>query len=405
MEGPYLAELKQPRSRLAFRNKRLEAEYRAYLVHRERRSLRIQIFIGISLICAMVVMDYVFLAEAYAAQALRLRLLFMFPPMLVMLAMTWSPDFNRWVQPLGVVVGLTVGLTSLAIGVLAIQMGQPRAFAGYLVIIVFVYLFLGLRVPVAVATAMTLVLAYVTAAVSKGAPEITIVYNATYLLFLNVIGAYGAWQMDRSRRTEFLEECVLQFRANHDALTGLPNRRAFDEVLAKAWDNAVGLRHPLVVMLLDIDHFKNYNDFYGHQAGDHTIREVAQVLKNSVQRPQDFTGRYGGEEFVVMLFDTTRAHARDLAESIRKQISDKHVEHERSDAADHVTVSIGMAYVRPHGSRRSAEGILQAADQALYAAKERGRNRVVEADTTSLEATTGIFRRMKMPEPPVASLY
>lgn len=396
MEGPYLKELELDHSRLGFANKRLETEYRAHLVNRERRTLRVQLLTGVLLVCSIMLLDHFLLGPQFSDRSIVLRLVFMLLPLLALFALTWSRQLVRWVQPLGVLCALGVGLTSLALGALAARYNEPRVFGGYQVIIVFVYFFLGLRVPVAVATAMFLFFAYLLAAVLATAPPTSTLYNGLYLLALNIIGATGVYQLDKSRRIEFLEERVLNYRANHDALTSLPNRRAFDELLEKMWDSAASMRCPIAVMLMDIDHFKAYNDHYGHQAGDRTIREVAAVLQANLRRPQDFAGRYGGEEFVVLLFDTSKEHALELANGIRQQILAKNIEHQRSDVARCVSVSIGLSHLLPHESRRSARGFVQSADQALYAAKQNGRNCVVDADLSVSTTTTGVFRVMQL---------
>ena len=221
-------------------------------------------------------------------------------------------------------------------------------------------------------------------------------YNAVYLLFLNVVGAVGRYQLSKARRTVFLEERILSYRANHDALTQLPNRRAFDEFLDTAWDDAIEQRVSLSLLMMDIDHFKSYNDLYGHQAGDYAISEVAAILEDNLQRPQDFVGRYGGEEFVMLLFDSTRDYAITLAEEIRCQILAKNIEHRGSSVARSVSMSIGVAYIEPALTTHSKRGFVQMADEALYAAKEQGRNCVVDAERSVLDTTTGMFRVLKI---------
>ena len=146
-----------------------------------------------------------------------------------------------------------------------------------------------------------------------------------------------------------------------DGLTGVSNRRTFDETLALEWRRAMRTRTPISLLLVDIDHFKNYNDTHGHQAGDECLRRVAQTLRNSVHRAADLVARYGGEEFVVLLPDTPVEHARQIAESIRAAV-------EKLGA----TVSIGVA-----SELSSIEALIRKADEALYEAKRLGRNQVV----------------------------
>jgi diguanylate cyclase (GGDEF)-like protein len=145
-------------------------------------------------------------------------------------------------------------------------------------------------------------------------------------------------------------------------------------------------------MMIDIEHFKPYNDHYGHQAGDKTITRVAGLLQKQLGRPEDFLARYGGEEFVAVLTDIQPAEARQLAERFRASVLSEGFEHQKSSAGPHVSVSIGLAYVEPHATDRSRQGLIQMADEALYSAKGEGRNRVVDAaDIGNLEAT-GMFQ-------------
>jgi diguanylate cyclase (GGDEF)-like protein len=392
MEGPYIQELNEKSSGLTFKNRRLEAEYQNYAALLNNGALRLQLLLGAVFICLMMLLDSIFLPWEFTRTALMLRLGVMLPPILLMITLTYSKSGGRYLQLAGIVVGLSIGLTSLFIGVLAARYEVPRVFAGYQIIIVFVYFFLGLRVQAAVGTGLALCAAFVIAAVMNNADPIPVTYNALYLLFLNVIGALGCYQLSKARRTVFLEERILSYRANHDALTQLPNRRAFDEFLIATWDNAKAMRKPISILMMDIDHFKSYNDLYGHQAGDHAISEVAKILEKNLQRPQDFAGRYGGEEFVVLLFDATREYALELAERIREQVLAKNIEHRGSGTGKCVSISIGLSHIDPSVSTRSMKGFVQMADEALYAAKEEGRNCVVDADLSVRSTTTGVFK-------------
>ena len=152
-----------------------------------------------------------------------------------------------------------------------------------------------------------------------------------------------------------------------DKLTGISNRRHFDEILAEEHERAQRRERPLSAMLIDVDKFKSFNDTYGHPAGDETLRRVAKLIHDN-KRPADYVARYGGEEFVVLLPNTTEEGAVILAERIRKSI--------QNFAWDirAITISIGVSTY--HGDDKTAEQLLSAADAALYKSKESGRNRV-----------------------------
>lgn len=163
--------------------------------------------------------------------------------------------------------------------------------------------------------------------------------------------------------------------AKLDGLTGLANRRSFDEALQAAFGADAG-DEPLSLLLVDVDHFKTFNDTYGHQAGDGCLRQVAAVLQSHATRPDDLAARYGGEEFALVLPRTDGAGCRLLAERIRAAVAQLAIPHAGSTTDAHVTISIGGTTVRPAGDGLTAPQVIDLADQALYAAKRAGRNRV-----------------------------
>jgi diguanylate cyclase (GGDEF)-like protein len=162
-----------------------------------------------------------------------------------------------------------------------------------------------------------------------------------------------------------------------DGLTGIANRRRFDEVLALELQRATRAGTPLALLMLDVDFFKSYNDCYGHQEGDACLRRVAGLLQSHARRASDLAARYGGEEFVMIAADTDADSAQALAEAIRSSFEALQLVHERSPLGC-VTASIGVVSLVPDESS-SAEGIVRLADKALYRAKEQGRNQVVMA--------------------------
>ena len=183
------------------------------------------------------------------------------------------------------------------------------------------------------------------------------------------------------QRTQVLEEVnhQLEVLSVTDALTRLANRRRFDAVWLDEWQRALRQATPLAVIMLDVDHFKAYNDHYGHQQGDECLRRVGEVLLTTLRRAGELVARYGGEEFVVVLPGTSVIHAMAVAESIRANIQAAGIAHAHSGVAAVVTVSLGVAVGIPtQGDVRDA--LVHAADAALYRAKDQGRNRVVLSD-------------------------
>ncbi len=167
----------------------------------------------------------------------------------------------------------------------------------------------------------------------------------------------------------------LEALSNTDGLLGIANRRYFENRLAAEWRRAVRERKAVSLLMIDVDHFKHYNDAYGHQAGDRCLQSVVRAALSTGRRPTDLLARYGGEELVALLPNTDLNGATEVAQDIHKAISDQHIQHAVSPVAGEVTVSIGVATMTPDEATGSA-ALLAAADKALYAAKEGGRNRV-----------------------------
>ncbi len=170
---------------------------------------------------------------------------------------------------------------------------------------------------------------------------------------------------------------LLEQLANIDGLTEIPNRRAFDEMRIKEWSR--GRRNDEIYMaavMIDIDHFKQYNDGYGHNAGDECLINVAAALNKSLWRPGDFVARYGGEEFAAILANTDLDGALLVAERFRECIANLEIPHEYSDVAPYITISVGVAAIIPN-ENNTQEMLFAAADEMLYKAKSLGRNKVL----------------------------
>ena len=184
-------------------------------------------------------------------------------------------------------------------------------------------------------------------------------------------------------------ETALQHAALVDPLTRIANRRHFDAFLEKEWQRAIRNGQPLSLIVIDVDHFKGYNDSLGHAAGDTCLQAIAEALQSHAMRPTDLAARYGGEEFVVLLADTSAANAASLGETIRAHIESLAMPNPRAECAGVVTVSVGVACIVPtlFDDLRS---LFISADRAMYEAKARGRNHVVMLQAgTTLETVRG----------------
>ncbi|HXG54379.1 MAG TPA: diguanylate cyclase [Vicinamibacterales bacterium] len=180
-------------------------------------------------------------------------------------------------------------------------------------------------------------------------------------------------------RTEQVEEANRKLEALSylDALTGVANRRAFDEGLDREWRRGIRSKRPLALLMMDIDCFKAFNDTYGHQSGDRCLANVAAALSSTVKRAGDQVARYGGEEFAALLPETDRPGAAAIAERMRAAVEQLHIPNKEAPGG-YTTVSVGFAVAQATDAG-TPDALLASADAALYRAKREGRNRTVEA--------------------------
>ncbi len=185
----------------------------------------------------------------------------------------------------------------------------------------------------------------------------------------SIVQARVRTHLTLKRQTDLLRRLTLS-----DGLTGIGNRRCFDEQYQREWRRCQRNQRSLSLMLIDVDHFKLYNDHYGHQAGDEALQRFGNLLNQTIQRSSDLAARYGGEEFVVLLSETDTEHAFVVARKIHHALADMAMPHQVSPTAKTITVSIGLASLVPDGGL-APDSLLERADQALYRAKHSGRNR------------------------------
>ncbi|HEX3583709.1 MAG TPA: diguanylate cyclase [Thermoanaerobaculia bacterium] len=169
---------------------------------------------------------------------------------------------------------------------------------------------------------------------------------------------------------------LLESLASIDAVTTIANRRRFDTSIDTEWKRCARSQSPLTLAIADVDHFKRFNDTYGHTRGDECLRSVALAIRSIARRPGDLAARYGGEEFAVMLPETDAAAASSIMDAMLEAVRGLNIAHSGSSCADHVTISVGAATVVPRIDAPHSS-IVDAADAALYEAKQSGRNRYV----------------------------
>lgn len=207
-----------------------------------------------------------------------------------------------------------------------------------------------------------------------------LVSNITYSSLVRIF-TLNQNLLEANRQLQLVND-QLALLSTTDALTGIANRRVFNDHMTRMWNERKRLGIPLTVFMIDVDNFKDYNDSYGHQKGDESLIAIAQYIHGFFKRSTDLVARYGGEEFIVLLTNTEPV-ARTLAESLRAGVEDLHIEHNENSANKLLTISVGVGVMAP-SKENKYEDLIALADDALYRAKHGGRNRVYFNELGSL---------------------
>jgi diguanylate cyclase (GGDEF)-like protein len=377
----------------------LEAEFRSAYRTQSAGQTRLNLWLALALVLAFLAMEPLVMGHARGPVAEALRYGVIIPLVLLALAIAYSPWYERLFSPLVQVLAPIVGVSVVALDLITVSGNAAHtqtltsAFPALLLATIYVYFLVGLHFYAALRSALIVLTTFLVGSVLVYPAIETAIYNTLVLLFTNVIGATVCYTLEKANRTSYLEARLLKEMAARDGLTGIHNRRMLDEHLERVWQQAVRDRVPTALLLVDIDYFKAYNDYYGHQAGDECLKRVANLLARAARRPLDFTARYGGEEFALVLYDARRDYVEEFAQRIRHSLDALAIKHPVSPVSRHLTVSIGAACVLP-AEGRSQFGFVQLADEALYAAKARGRNcLIVMGDDVYASLSTGSFRK------------
>lgn len=285
---------------------------------------------------------------------------------------------SPYVLEAAIVLFLAVG-TVTRLTLVSLHPGMTQMWPTLIVGVVFViYLYLPVRfVVAAVLAAAFTTITFTWWIISQGAliPADQFYRGLVWLLFANALGFIASNSLHRSQRTQFAQSLVLKQLLSTDSMTGIGNRRRFDVALDREWRRCGRSGKPLSLLMIDVDHFKAYNDHHGHQQGDECLRLVAQVLVECVGRPGDLVARYGGEEFVCLLPEIEEDGARAVADRFIEAIAEAAIPHPGSAQGGRLTISIGVATVASIEVQRPAEAIALA-DKLLYEAKRAGRDQM-----------------------------
>lgn len=360
--------------RLKFREPELEKQFIQYYRASARRWVRMSLFVALSSVCGFTIIDHVLLVGPRLTRADVWRFGLQFPLVLIMLVLTRPRWYARWYQPAIQIAAPMFAAGTVLMAIEATPAQLPLVAARLLLATFYFYFMLGMTFGAAVRTNLLLVAAYAGAALlGEFAPSVAI-YSLFVLFSANLIGGAGCYALEYANRIAFLERRRLSDVAMHDGLTGLLNRTALEEQARALWQHAQLARLPVSVLLMDIDHFKAYNDRYGHQAGDDCLKRVAAAIRSAVQRrPLDMVARYGGEELIAILAGGDRAYAATIAAEILKAVTDLGIAHAGSPTRPYVTVSVGVSTVEP-GGEYLHERAVRLADLALYRSKAHGRD-------------------------------
>lgn len=317
------------------------------------------------------------------------------PTLMATLVTSYKEGSHDAYQALLALTSFCIGLICTSIVARASLHGTPYFFGAEVAWIFGVWLVLGLHFWYAMAITISISLIYALGMLHWQFPLEELVFSAATLVAVNLVGAYNCYQLETAVRQAFLESRMLNDLAERDGLTGLYNRRRYDKDVERLWRQSRRDQSQLTLLLVDIDHFKAFNDLYGHQAGDDALKRVAEVIAGCAQRPLDFAARFGGEEFAVVLYGPAQDFGREIPETLRQSVEALSIPHAESTTGPWLTVSVGVAIVSP-GTERSLAGAIQLADEALYQAKEDGRNRVVVKESRNAHIQTGRFRATRM---------
>jgi len=320
-----------------------------------------------------------------------LRFGMILPALVAIILATYIPALRRHYSSIAAISISIIGLVMTYRAQIGVVNGNGYIGIGLMLVLVYVCLFPGLTFRVSTAIAACLTASYFLLGAYLGMPAAQLSYTTGMLIAVVTVSALASYNLEFVLRTSYLETRLLNEFAERDGLTGLYNRRMFDDFIQRIWRQSRREEKALEIVLVDIDYFKIYNDLYGHQAGDDCLKKVAKTIAAAAKRPFDFAARYGGEEFVLVLYGPPREFAETIPEQIRRDISELRIPHDGSGIDTVVTVSVGVAIASP-GAGRSLAGAIQIADEALYEAKRSGRNRLVRRDAHEYELETGNFK-------------
>ena len=358
----------------------LESAYRD--MHREKyRSKQIAtIAVGMVIMLLLFPVDLQTLPQDIIPLYFLFRLGLAIPFLLFVTACHFMSDLKKYVQMASMGAVQLISLGTVILYVVSAQQDYHFPYEGLILVLMVTFFMAGLQFRTALTSAI-MTLGSFELGMHVFIPE-SLRHSADsfYLLSTILCGATGAYSVEFQKRKSFLQNAIVEDLATKDGLTRLYNRSAIMEKLESVLQYAKREDKYITLYLADIDCFKDYNDNYGHVAGDKCLVKVAETLQSCCQRTLDFAGRYGGEEFLLVWFDTNPLETHALIDRVHENINNLQIPHEHSSAAPYITVSGGFIHLIPNDNT-DVESLLHHADMALYNAKRRGRNQVSQVAT------------------------
>jgi diguanylate cyclase (GGDEF)-like protein len=392
--SPYALELQRSRADLRFGPSR-EAEYsRAFL---QRMRMRVRVWFTMVLLVRVAFELAQVRRTGIASPESILQLLLLLPCSAFLTWLAWSEQYERrYLRVTAYLLPLFYALIAVCV-VRALSAGAFEQFAALAVAQIAIHFFAGVRFREALATNACLMIAFLLTAHLAHLPGYVLLKCSGVLTVTSVLVTMVSRDVEKMSRREFLEQALLGQLLTRDSLSGVMNRRAFDEHLRRVWLQALAQKSAIAVCMIDVDHFKRYNDAFGHQAGDAALSQIGGLIQEFAQRPLDVAARYGGEEFSLVLCDVSADQLQHLMERLRQRIqAERFGQPAAGSVTTGLTVSLGAAIVNPC-AERTPQGAVQLADEALYEAKRGGRNRVVVRDAEDYRLMcTGKFQAIRL---------
>jgi len=389
----YAVQLRDGFPYLRFRSD-MEAAFRRERLFDQLLQLRKNLWLVAGLFLAFGLMSLLVVPPAHQGLVACVHIVALAPLAIAMLALTYHRRPYQAYARIAPALAVLMGAGLVVVDVVASLDGVDLLYPDLLVFCVYVYFLVGfLFYEALLVNALIAAIGFVVP-LAVGVAESTALHHALLTLVSMVVGAAVTYAVEAEVRTGYLNRHKMQQQldtADRDSLTGIYNRRAFDETLTRDWAQAQREGVPMALILVDIDFFKPFNDRYGHQRGDACLRAVAEALARAARRALDTTARYGGEEFGVILYNPSREYLGEITQTIHDNVAALAIAHESSSTGPRLTVSIGVGFVVPT-VERSKEGLVQLADEALYKAKCEGRNTTRFGESSYESLKTGVFR-------------